>query len=220
MESIHHVAAPTHAVYANPSQTKDRSVNIAGSPQHTAQHDESTSSASPETRSASGETLSKEEKQQAEELAARDREVRAHEAAHQAAGGNLAGAASFSYTTGPDGKRYATGGEVSIDTSEVAGDPQATVIKANRIRAAALAPAEPSAQDQRVAAQAAQMATEARAQMLREQQSSDEEKPDQTNSTQQNSAAPNSHHGPIQQYALTASLTQSNANGQQLNILA
>lgn len=220
MESIHHIAAPTHAVYANSSHSKDRSANDAASPPHDAQQDVSTSSTSSEPRSASGEALSKEEKQQAEELAARDREVRAHEAAHQAAGGNLAGAASFSYTTGPDGKRYATGGEVSIDTSEVAGDPQATVIKANRIRAAALAPAEPSAQDQRVAAQAAQMATEARAQMLREQQSSDDDKPNQTSSTQQDSAVPNRHHGPIQQYTLAAGLTQTSVNGQQLNILA
>ena len=113
MESIHHVAAPSHAVYANPSQSKGRSVNDAASPQHNAQHDESRSSTSSEPRSASGETLSKEEKQQAEELAARDREVRAHEAAHQAAGGNLAGAASFSYTTGPDGKRYLGSGRRS-----------------------------------------------------------------------------------------------------------
>ena len=102
----------------------------------------------------------------------------------------------------------------------MAGDPQATVIKANRIRAAALAPAEPSAQDQRVAAQAAQMATEARAQMLREQQSSDDQKPNQTSPTQQDPAAPSRHHGPIQQYALAAGLTQTSVNGQQLNIIA
>jgi hypothetical protein len=113
--------------------------------------------------------LPKEQQQQVKELAARDREVKAHEAAHKAAGGGLTGPASFSYTTGPDGKRYATGGEVSVDTSKVPGDPQATLIKANQIRAAALAPAEPSGQDRKVAAQASQMAADARAEMTQQQ---------------------------------------------------
>ncbi|WP_455211646.1 putative metalloprotease CJM1_0395 family protein [Kaarinaea lacus] len=118
--------------------------------------------------------LSKEEQQQVEELAARDREVKTHEAAHKAAGGGLTGPAQFSYTTGPDGKRYATGGEVSIDTSEVPGDPQATLIKANRIHAAALAPAEPSGQDRKVAAQASQMAADARAEMAKQKRDGNE----------------------------------------------
>jgi hypothetical protein len=113
--------------------------------------------------------LPKEQQQAIKELAARDREVKAHEAAHKAAGGGLTGPASFSYTSGPDGKRYATGGEVSIDTSKVPGDPQATLIKANRIRTAALAPAEPSGQDRKVAAQASQMAADARAEMAQQQ---------------------------------------------------
>ena len=38
------------------------------------------------------------------QLQTRDRQVRSHEAAHQAAGGSLAGAASFSYERGPDGR--------------------------------------------------------------------------------------------------------------------
>jgi len=112
--------------------------------------------------------LSREEQQQVKELAARDREVKTHEAAHKAAGGSLTGPARFSYTTGPDGKRYATGGEVSIDTSAVPGDPQATLIKANRIRAAAVAPVEPSGQDRRVAAQASQMAADARMEITKQ----------------------------------------------------
>ncbi|MEH6561766.1 MAG: putative metalloprotease CJM1_0395 family protein, partial [Marinobacter sp.] len=37
------------------------------------------------------------------ELKARDREVRAHEAAHQATGGQHAGAMSLTYQRGPDG---------------------------------------------------------------------------------------------------------------------
>ena len=97
-----------------------------------------------------------------EQLKARDREVRQHEAAHASAGGRYAGAPSFEFTKGPDGKSYATGGEVGISTSEVAGDPQATIEKARIIRSAALAPAQPSAQDRRVAAEANQLEVQAR----------------------------------------------------------
>lgn len=99
------------------------------------------------------------------ELAQRDREVRNHEQAHQAVGGQYAGGMSLTYTTGPDGKRYAVAGEVSIDISPVPGNPEATMDKAERVRRAALAPAEPSNQDRAVAAQATQLQVEAQAEM-------------------------------------------------------
>ena len=101
-----------------------------------------------------------------QKLKSRDAEVRQHEAAHAATGGAHAGAPSFEYETGPDGKKYAVGGEVQISTSKVAGDPEKTLQKAAQIRAAALAPANPSSQDRRVAAQASQMAIEAQADLL------------------------------------------------------
>jgi len=111
--------------------------------------------------------LSEQDRRDIERLANRDREVRAHEAAHVSAAGNLAkGGASFEYTKGPDGKQYATSGEVGIDSSK-ASSPDATLIKAQRVKAAALAPSTPSAQDRRVAAQAAQLETEARAEINR-----------------------------------------------------
>jgi len=98
----------------------------------------------------------------------RDREVRAHEQAHLSAAGGLAlSGAHFQYTTGPDGQRYAVGGDVSIDISEVPEDPQATLRKAETIRRAALAPAEPSTQDYRVAARAAAMANKARVELFK-----------------------------------------------------
>jgi hypothetical protein len=87
-------------------------------------------------------------------MAARDREVRQHEQAHARAGGSQAGSPSFSYQTGPDGKRYAIGGEVPIDTAPVPDDPEATIAKMAIVKAAALAPAEPSMPDRRIAAQA------------------------------------------------------------------
>lgn len=97
-----------------------------------------------------------------DQLKARDREVRLHEAAHAAVGGRYAGSPSYQYQRGPDGRNYAVGGEVGISTGAVSGDPQATIEKARVIRAAALAPAEPSSQDRRVAAEAAQLELNAR----------------------------------------------------------
>ncbi|WP_045227254.1 putative metalloprotease CJM1_0395 family protein [Methyloterricola oryzae] len=109
-----------------------------------------------------GKTLTEDELKQLQQLQDRDREVRAHEAAHTAAAGGLAtGGASFSYQKGPDGGNYAVGGEVNIDTSTVANDPEATLRKAETIRRAALAPADPSSQDRRVAAAATQMQAQA-----------------------------------------------------------
>ena len=99
------------------------------------------------------------------ELKARDREVRAHEAAHQAVGGQYAGGMSFTYQRGPDGAQYAVGGEVSIDISPVSGNPQATIEKMRVVRAAAMAPAEPSGQDRAVAAQAMQVLLQAQSEL-------------------------------------------------------
>lgn len=115
------------------------------------------------------------ERREISELAARDREVRAHEQAHMAVGGQYAGAASYSYKRGPDGVSYATGGEVPISTSKEA-NPQATIQKAQIIRRAALAPAEPSSQDRRVAAQAGVLEAEARKELALEARQKEIEK--------------------------------------------
>lgn len=104
------------------------------------------------------------EQQEITELKARDQEVRTHEQAHAAIGGQYAGSPQYEYETGPDNKRYITGGEVSIDVSE-AGTPEDTIQKMEQVRAAALAPAQPSSQDLKVAAEAAQKASEARAEL-------------------------------------------------------
>jgi hypothetical protein len=107
------------------------------------------------------EELSKEEVRQVEELAKTDRKVRQHEQAHMAVGGSLVtSGASYEYQTGPDGKRYAIGGEVGISLAK-GRTPEETLQRARQIRAAALAPADPSPQDQSVAAAAAQMEMQA-----------------------------------------------------------
>ena len=113
--------------------------------------------------------LTAEERAAVAELQQTDRAVRAHENAHLAAAGGLARGVSFQYATGPDGQQYAVAGEVSIDSSPVSGDPQATIQKAQQIRAAASAPANPSGQDRAVAAQAAQMEAAARVELAAQQ---------------------------------------------------
>jgi hypothetical protein len=90
-------------------------------------------------------------------LQARDAEVRMHEAAHVAAGdGYVIGGATYSYQTGPDGRQYAIGGQVDIDTSPIPGKPEETLRKMRVVKAAALATGQPSAADFAVAAAAAQ----------------------------------------------------------------
>ncbi|WP_240616572.1 putative metalloprotease CJM1_0395 family protein [Marinobacter fuscus] len=111
------------------------------------------------------QALSEAELKQLADLKARDREVRTHEAAHQAVGGQYSGAISYTYQRGPDGAQYAVGGEVPIDVAPVAGDPQATIEKMRIVRAAAMAPAQPSAQDRAVAAQAMQTMLQAQAEL-------------------------------------------------------
>lgn len=102
----------------------------------------------------SSQQLSAQQQQVVAQLRTRDQEVRLHEEAHRAAAGPYAGTPSYQYTTGPDGRRYAVGGEVSIDASPVQGNPEATIAKMRIVVRAALAPSQPSAQDRAVAAQA------------------------------------------------------------------
>lgn len=148
---------------ADPSRSHDSGQGDAAT--RTGQHPEAASDDRSQTTSREGqasqplfgtEQLSPEERRMVETLKQIDTEVRNHEMAHVTAGGaHITSGASFSYKTGPDGKKYAVAGEVSIDTSPVPGDPEATMRKMRQIRQAALAPADPSAQDQRVAANAA-----------------------------------------------------------------
>ncbi|MEM6551631.1 MAG: putative metalloprotease CJM1_0395 family protein [Planctomycetota bacterium] len=113
-------------------------------------------------RGTDGQPLTEAEQQQVRELQARDREVKAHEQAHKNAAGQYATSGpTYTYQTGPDGKRYAVGGSVGIDVSPE-DTPEETLRKMEVVRRAALAPGEPSAQDRRVAAQATRTANQAR----------------------------------------------------------
>ena len=120
------------------------------------------------------EALTEAELQQLDRLKQTDREVRQHEHAHQSTGGKFAGSIEYEYERGPDGQQYAVAGEVSIDSSPVPGDPAATIAKMEQIRAAANAPAEPSAQDRKVAAQASQHLMAARLELAMQQSEMDD----------------------------------------------
>jgi len=141
---------------------KSQQQNAAASPSQ----DETPSESSQETKQDSGQSsslqeMTAEEEKMVIELKQRDQEVRAHEAAHLAAAGQYAkGGASYTYQKGPDGRRYAIGGEVPIDVSEEK-TPEETIQKMRTLKRAAMAPAEPSSTDRSVAANAS--ATEARA---------------------------------------------------------
>lgn len=140
--------------------TADRKIAGAGRAENPGQTGQAVSEAK-----ANAQGLDSAQLKQLTDLKARDREVRAHEAAHQAAGGQYAGAISYVYERGPDGAQYAVGGEVSIDTAFVEGNPQATIEKMRTVRSAALAPAEPSPQDRAIAAQAMQLMLQAQSEL-------------------------------------------------------
>ena len=107
----------------------------------------------PNLKNNSNEKLSTEQKTEISKLKAREKEVIAHEQAHKSVGGQFSGAMSYTYTTGPDGKRYVSGGEVSIAIP--GGEPSEKLIQDLRqVKRAALAPANPSGQDMSVASSA------------------------------------------------------------------
>ncbi|TYC75941.1 hypothetical protein FMN63_06070 [Stappia sp. BW2] len=136
----------------------DTEAAAAGSSTGQAQ-DESTKDEDPD-----GDGLDKAEEKQVEKLKQRDQEVRAHELAHARVGGAHAGAPSYTFQQGPDGKRYAIGGEVQIDTSKER-TPEATIRKMQVVIRAATAPADPSSQDLKVAQQARAQISEAQAEV-------------------------------------------------------
>ncbi len=115
----------------------------------------------------SNNELSLDEKKQISELQARDTEVRAHESAHQAAGGGMTGGASFTYQKGPDGRTYAIGGEVPISMPS-GSTPEEIISNAQQVITAALAPADPSAQDMSVASSARALMINAQQEKMKE----------------------------------------------------
>lgn len=108
-----------------------------------------------ETKSKSAATareLSQAQQREIDRLKETDRLVREHADAHLVAGqGVVLSGPRYSYTYGPDGRQYASGGDVTFDTSREQ-KPEANIDKGQRLQTAALAPAQPTPEDFQVAA--------------------------------------------------------------------
>ncbi len=169
--------APAGAASASASTTDAPTADAASANGRDAESEEA-APADGDARAAQADSadseLSPEERKQVEDLRRRDIEVRQHEQAHlAAAGAHARGGPTYEYETGPDGRRYAVGGEVQIDTSPEE-TPEATIAKMEQVRAAALAPAEPSSQDRAVAAKASAGIQKARAEQAQARGEADE----------------------------------------------
>jgi len=111
-------------------------------------------------------TIEEQKKQQViAKLKQIEQKVIAHEQAHKTVGGELAGSIHYKYTIGPDGKRYIVGGEVPIQIKK-GKTPEETIKIAQKVRAAALAPADPSPQDLQVAQRATTLEMMARMELI------------------------------------------------------
>lgn len=126
-------------------------------------------------KEASGTTQDQRVQRYTQELRMQEQKVIAHEMAHKTAGGQYAGAIRYQYTTGPDGRAYISGGEVSIDTSE-ANTSEETVRKMEQVKRAALAPQQPSPEDYSVASAATRAEQQARYQLMKEKDGKDHSK--------------------------------------------
>lgn len=121
-----------------------------------------------------GQALTLEQQEELLQMQQRDQEVRLHEQQHASVGGQHTGSPQYEYTTGPDGKQYVVEGSVSVDLSPIAGDPNATIEKMRQVKAAALAPAEPSNADKEAAARADAHIAQATAELMQSGQKANE----------------------------------------------
>lgn len=148
-----------------------------------------------------GEYLTDDEQSEVEQLKARDTEVRTHEQAHQSAGGSYAGSPQYEYKTGPDGNKYITDGHVNIDIGKES-TPEKTIEKMRTVISAAHAPAEPSGQDLKVAAEAQQKMSEAQQELSEKNTKENNEK---MNKHETNSSDNSSHQNASAQDTKTVS---------------
>jgi len=115
----------------------------------------------------------KKTQQQAKALKSRESEVKKHEAAHILAGTGVTSGLSYTYQQASDGSSYAIGGEVTVNMQE-GSTPEETIQKAQKMKAAALAPSNPSAQDQDLAVMAMKMEANARQERAEKQKEAQE----------------------------------------------
>lgn len=149
----------------------DKSENIAP-PNKSIETNKSTVDNNPKKIKASTQSTEKEnlahfaEKLEIKDLIIRDQQVRSHEIAHSTVGGAYTGSPTYFFTTGPDGKKYATKGEVSVDLSIVKDSYRLTIAKMQKVHDAALAPLDPSVKDTRIADKATRIIYQAQSAFL------------------------------------------------------
>jgi hypothetical protein len=198
------VAAPENSTYSDiAARGNENSVNKTdtreeGQQQRSEQDGSTPIQAQSNKNSEQSENVSKQQDLElVRSLSQRESEVHAHENAHSAVGGQYAGSANFIYQRGPDGVNYAVGGEVPIDVGVIPGNPGATLEKMLLVQRAALAPTEPSSQDRKVATLAAQLANQARAELVIESRSSsNSDETSATDSADKTDKAQNSESSP------------------------
>jgi hypothetical protein len=154
--------------YERPTVSQAFANNLNGEANKDNAHQESAGKENAESKQEQQNDDNQTDDKEVRGLSERDREVRMHEQAHAAVGGQYAGVPSYEYQSGPDGKRYAVGGEVLMDVA-AENTPADTIRKMQQVKAAALAPVEPSAQDYKVAADATQKEKSARSELSKEQ---------------------------------------------------
>ena len=199
------------------SRTEENSTNtsVSGKAENAPTESDETDDAKNDIKSGdNNQELSSQDQREIEQLKKRDLEVKAHEMAHVAAGGQyIRSSVNFEYKKGPDGQKYAVGGDVSIDIAEIPGDPTATISKMQIVQKAALAPLKPSSTDMRVAAKASRIEARARIEATAEQAKQLEE------STQKAKLMP-SEKTVSNRYENQASDTGSVRKGQMIDIAA
>lgn len=146
-------------------KTADANENTTSESAASKQTDKATD-APAKNKNVAGKELTLEQQEELLQLQSRDQEVRVHEQQHASLGGQHTGFPSYQYETGPDGKQYVVEGSVSVNLSPVAGDPVATIEKMRQVKAAALAPAEPSSADKNAAATADSLISKATAEIM------------------------------------------------------
>lgn len=162
------------SIYSQDDEAATASISAKALELYNAEQDFNSNSKENSTNNSDKE-LTQQEKQEVAKLKTTDAEVKAHENAHKAAAGGLrTSAPNYEYETGPDGKKYAVAGDVNVSYSQ-SSDPEENLKNAQKLKAAALAPAEPSSQDRNVAMKAEREITKARQDIQEEQQNNEKE---------------------------------------------
>lgn len=157
------------------TSTDDIAAYASISPEAIALYQSEQGSNSESNTESGNDELTQQEQREVSELKMTDSQVKAHEHAHKAAAAGLSTSGpNYEYETGPDGKKYAVAGDVNVSYKH-SDDPEVNLRNAQQLRASALAPADPSSQDRKVAMQAEREIAQARQEIMEEQRQTDEQ---------------------------------------------